>query len=429
MSFTLHTAAGDFRAIKALVTAQYAGVAVAVNTISDVKAHTLSKDKAFLAINPTGKVPALETPHGAVWQSNAITRYLARCGPAANLLGNTFQEQAEVDQWLDFSLNELEVSGTMLYYPAIGAVAIDGNTGAACKEAEGFFLAALKVLDEHLLLRTFVVGQSLTIADIALAAALFYPFKFVLDKGLRKQCGNVVRWFQFITAQDKFRAVAGDVTLCKKRVAMPKASAAGGAAKGGKTQAKKEKKAAPAKPVKPETTVDLLKKLPKSPMVLDAWKKVYSCATKTEEGKMEVMNDFYSNFDAAGWGVWRCEYNYDTDNTLLWKTGNLVEGVCTRFDELRKFMFGTIQILCKEEGKEGSQKGNIFLKGCFVCRDAENGAKYMQKVNPDAEYWTFTKLDMSNDADKKTVADRWAKIYEHNKTQDGLFVYDASEFK
>ena len=49
MSFTLHTAAGDFRAIKALVTAQYAGVAVAVNTISNEKAATLSKDKAFLA--------------------------------------------------------------------------------------------------------------------------------------------------------------------------------------------------------------------------------------------------------------------------------------------------------------------------------------------------------------------------------------------
>lgn len=427
MSFTLHTAAGDFRAIKALVTAQYAGVAVAVNTISNEKAATLSKDKDFLKINPTGKVPALETPQGTVWQSNAITRYLARCGPAANLLGNTFQEQAEVDQWLDFSLNELEVSGTMLYYPAIGAVAVDANTGAACKEAEGFFLAALKVLDEHLLLRTFVVGNSLTVADIAIAAALFYPFKFVLDKGLRKQCGNVVRWFQFITGQDKFRAVAGDATLCKKRVAMPKSSGGGKAAK--KQKAKPAKAAKPAKPEKPATPTDLLKKLPKSPMILDDWKKVYSCATKTEEGKMEVMDEFHKNFDAKGWGVWRAEYNYDTDNSLLWKTGNLVEGVCARFDELRKFMFGTIQILVKDEGKEGKQSGNIFLKGCFLCRDPENGAKYMQKVNPDAEYWTFTKLDLSKEEDKKTLADRWCKIYEHNKTQDGLFVYDASEFK
>ena len=30
---------------------------------------------------------------------------------------------------------------------------------------------------------------------------------------------------------------------------------------------------------------------------------------------------------------------------------------------------------------DGKQTGNIFLRGCFLCRDPENGAKYMQKVN------------------------------------------------
>ena len=430
MSLTLHTAPGDFRAAKCLVTAKYAGVAVAVKQLSAKELGMLAKNKEFLKLNAAGKVPLLETPAGGVAQSNAICRYLARCGgPSQDLLGRSFQECAEVDQWLDFSLQEIEVSSTMLYYPALGFVKTDANTGAACKQAEGLFLAAMRVLEEHLLLRTYMVGARLTLADIALAAALFYPFKFVLDKSTRKPFGNVARWFSFIAGQPEFRAVMGDATMCKKRVAMPKAQKAGKGGGGGGGQQKKQKKPKKEEPKKELTVNDKLKKLAKSPMILDAWKKLYSCSEKSSAGKAAVMPGFYEAFDAAGWGVWRAEYNYDDDNTLLWKTGNLVEGVCARFDQLRKYMFGTIQICTKEVGKEGSQKGNIFLRGCFICRDAENGGAYMQKVNPDAEYWTFTKLDLTKDADKATLADRWCNIYENDKVEGGLTIYDAVEFK
>ncbi len=41
---------------------------------------------AFLAINPSGKVPALETQHGVIVQNGAILSYLAQTHPAAGLL-------------------------------------------------------------------------------------------------------------------------------------------------------------------------------------------------------------------------------------------------------------------------------------------------------------------------------------------------------
>lgn len=104
-----------------------------------------------------------------------------------------------------------------------------------------------------------------------------------------------------------------------------------------------------------------------------------------------------------------------------------MEGVCARFDQLRKYMFGTIQICCKAPGENG--KGNIFLRGCFICRDADAGAKHMVQVNPDAEYWTFTKVDAKSPEGRKTIEDRWCKIYEHGKVEGGLTVYDAVEFK
>ena len=36
------------------------------------------KSAAFLAKNPLGKVPVLETPHGCLFESGAIARYVAR---------------------------------------------------------------------------------------------------------------------------------------------------------------------------------------------------------------------------------------------------------------------------------------------------------------------------------------------------------------
>ena len=69
MALTLVTYPGNFRAFKALIAAEYAGVEIAVK---DVDA------KAAAKLSPTGKVPVLETPQGTIFESNAIARYVAR---------------------------------------------------------------------------------------------------------------------------------------------------------------------------------------------------------------------------------------------------------------------------------------------------------------------------------------------------------------
>ena len=53
----------------------------------------------------------------------------------------------------------------------------------------------------------------------------------------------------------------------------------------------------------------------------------------------------------------------------------------------------------------------------------------MKKVNPDSEYWTFTKVNKDDEEAKKKVYEEWAKIYENDERHDGLIVYDAQEFK
>jgi len=64
------------RVWKSQIAAKYVGVTI------DEPAFELGKDnktREFLAfVNPLGKVPALKTEDGSVWESNAIARYVAR---------------------------------------------------------------------------------------------------------------------------------------------------------------------------------------------------------------------------------------------------------------------------------------------------------------------------------------------------------------
>merc|ERR1711871_1592790 len=178
---------------------------------------------------------------------------------------------------------------------------------------------------------------------------------------------------------------------------------------------------------KEQTPKDILKAMGRSSWDVDPWKKVYSNAPKNEEGKAEIMSQFFSEVNQDDWGVWTCDYNYDDDNTVLWMTGNLCEGFCARMDQIRKWSFGTVQLL-QVPGTEGG-KGNIKLRGCFVMRDPTQGADQIVKSNPDAEYWTWTKVDLNTEAGRNVVTERWSKIYEGNTTSDGLNVYDAWEMK
>ena len=64
----LYSFAGDFRALKALIAGAYTGVAI------ERPAFELGKDNLtpeFVAKNPLGKLPLLETPQGVLFESNA----------------------------------------------------------------------------------------------------------------------------------------------------------------------------------------------------------------------------------------------------------------------------------------------------------------------------------------------------------------------
>jgi elongation factor 1-gamma len=83
--------------------------------------------------------------------------------------------------------------------------------------AEADLRATLKVMEEHLVTRKYLVtDDQITLADIVLSCTLLYPFKLTCDDEYLKPFGNVVRWFQNCVAQPELVAVLGKVVMCKK---------------------------------------------------------------------------------------------------------------------------------------------------------------------------------------------------------------------
>ena len=83
----------------------------------------LNKDNLkpeFIAKNPTGKVPILETPQGVLFESNAIARYIARIRRDTELLGTSFFASGQVDAWVDFASHDVELPATLWVYPIFG---------------------------------------------------------------------------------------------------------------------------------------------------------------------------------------------------------------------------------------------------------------------------------------------------------------------
>lgn len=122
---------------------------------------------AFRAINPNGKVPAIvdtEGPQGRetrVFDSTAILLYLAE--KTGSFLGVP-EDRSELLSWLMFIGSGLgPFSGQSVHFQFAAPEGLDYAVNRYRREAERHY----QVLDDHLEGRSYIVGETYTIADIS----------------------------------------------------------------------------------------------------------------------------------------------------------------------------------------------------------------------------------------------------------------------
>ena len=149
--------------LKVKWTADHLGVAYTWVPIDVMKSE--SRTPAYLAKNPFGQVPAVELADGrCLAQSNAIIRFLAR---DSALLPEDAFTQAKIDEWLFWEQYSHEpyiaVCRFHMLYQCKSKESRDPNRVERGEKA-------LDLMERHLATQQYLVGDSPTIADIALLA-------------------------------------------------------------------------------------------------------------------------------------------------------------------------------------------------------------------------------------------------------------------
>jgi glutathione S-transferase len=142
-----------------------------------------NKTPEFLKKNPNGLMPTLEDGDFCLWESDAIMRFLAR---DSDLYPAEAKQRALVEQWLCWNAAHWGPALRPFMYERIMKPMFRGEQPdqAALEAALEPFHQLAAVLDAALAGKSFLLGDSPTIADFALAAPMGWaaPAGFPLEK-------------------------------------------------------------------------------------------------------------------------------------------------------------------------------------------------------------------------------------------------------
>ncbi|CAF4942606.1 unnamed protein product, partial [Rotaria sp. Silwood1] len=454
MALTLYTFPGNFRAYKAQIAARYSGAKLTVAGEDKFKMNETNRSEEYVKKFPTGKVPAYENDAGVhLFESNAIAHFLSN----EQLRGKTLAEQSQVLQWINYGEHEINPTSATLVYPCMGIMQFNKQNH---ERAKSELQHALQLLNNHLRTRTYLVGERITLADIAVACDLLLLFQWILEPSLRDPYPHVNRWFLTLIHQEEFQAVIGtDFKLCEKtaqfdpkkyaeisrqeQAPQTQASAksvpqgADQAAKGGKKKEKEEKPAKEAaKPAKKEKTAekhdeeeagdetediyanepkqkDPFADMPKTSFNMDEFKRVYS----NEDTAGKAIPYFWSNFDKENCSIWFCEYKYPEDLTQIFMTCNLVSGFFQRLDKLRKHAFASMCVF--------GENNNNTITGIWVWRGHQLAFELSPDWQVDYESYSWKKLSPDDESTKNLVNQYFLWEGEHNGNRSNGYVHET----
>ena len=130
-----------------------------------------NRSPQFLALNPAGKLPVLVDGDFVLTESVAIVLYLAEKFADKGLLPAKLEARAQVNQWLLFTATELEqplwrIARHTAIYPK------DKRLPDEVTLARQDFQDMAAVMEAHMQGRQFLVGATVTVADIVAAYTL-----------------------------------------------------------------------------------------------------------------------------------------------------------------------------------------------------------------------------------------------------------------
>ena len=192
----LHEYAQSGNCYKIRLTASLLGLPLERREYDILKGKTRTPE--FLAnVNANGRIPVLQVGDRFIPESNAACFYLA---DGTRLVPEDRFDRADMLRWMFFEQynHEPNIATLRFWITEIGEEKLDEIQRAQMPAKRAAGEAALKLMDDHLAARRFFVGESPSLADIAL-----YAYTHVAEDGGfdLSPYGAVAAWLDRVAAE------------------------------------------------------------------------------------------------------------------------------------------------------------------------------------------------------------------------------------
>ncbi len=194
MTNTLYCFGESGNAYKAAIALQLAGVPWVARHVDFFAGEARSPE--FRAINPMGEVPVLDADGLILTQSGIIQDWVMEetgklCGDGSKAT------RREILRWTIFDNQKVSGQAGPLRF-LMNFLPEDKRPAGAIDYLAGRVKGALSVLEAVLATRDWLVGDSLTCADLSCCGYLYYPEPFTFD---RAEYPAIDAWLDRIAAQ------------------------------------------------------------------------------------------------------------------------------------------------------------------------------------------------------------------------------------
>jgi glutathione S-transferase len=130
-----------------------------------------ARSREFLSINPNGRLPFIVDEGFVLFESLAITLYLAKKHSCGGLYPASLQDEAKAWQWSFWAISEVD-RGVNIW--SLHAVRLPPTERDAAKreEALAVLAAPFRVLDAAVAVQPYLLGDEFTVADLNVAAVI-----------------------------------------------------------------------------------------------------------------------------------------------------------------------------------------------------------------------------------------------------------------
>src|SRR5689334_7150829 len=124
-----------------------------------------AKSPEFLKLNPNGRLPFIDDDGFVLFESLAITLYLAKKHANGTLYPSKLEDEAKTWQWTSWALTEVDRGVNIWSLHAVRLPADERDT-AKRDEALKVLAGPFRVLDAAVATQPYLLGDTFTVADL-----------------------------------------------------------------------------------------------------------------------------------------------------------------------------------------------------------------------------------------------------------------------